>query len=564
MSFLETDHLPRGIIQRFPLTFINLKRVFAMNIRIVSLLSLLAIWASGCTGGSPSPSERPARSVPETSLSSSDLQGTVAHQIGPENWDWENVGDLLSSKEYWDVCYLGGSKVGYEHTVVEQRMRNAVPLVRVVQEQVINLRRFSEGVALRVEFESWQTPEGYLLAFRGRQEQGIAPMEFAGYFRGDHLLVEQLSAGRKETQKIPRKEPVKGFRAVEESLVAEPMQPGDYREVEFLLPVFHIVAKAELRAKDFEPVRLLSGTYELLRIDMRTVAGEGFELTGTLWTDRSGEVLKSFTEAMKLEVYRATREEALAEAPPVVFDLGQDVRVPVVGELPRPHETKRVRYRVLWDGGDAARLFTVGPTQQVEAKEDGSAEIIVYAIRPREMPPHLAQMPEDPPSEGDLEPNAYIQSDNPPIVKLAEEITKGLEDPWEIAIALERGVHAWITDSNYKVGFASAAEVLESRQGDCTEHAVLLAALARAKKIPSRVVMGLVYNNGAFYYHMWTEVYIDGLWYPLDGTLARGGIGAAHLKMATSNLKGSAALAGILPILQALGRLKIEILEREY
>jgi len=118
------------------------------------------------------------------------------------------------------------------------------------------------------------------------------------------------------------------------------------------------------------------------------------------------------------------------------------------------------------------------------------------------MPPHLAQMPEDSPSEGDLEPNAYIQSDSPSIVKLAEEISQGLEDPWEIAVALERGVHAWITDSNYKVGFASAAEVLESRQGDCTEHAVLLAALARAKKIPARVAMGLVYNRDAFYYHM--------------------------------------------------------------
>jgi len=303
-----------------------------MNMRIVIVLGFLVILPSGCTGGSPSPAERPARSVSETSPPSADLQRAVAQQITPESWDWENLGDLLSSKEFWDVCYLAGSKVGYEHTVVEQRVRNASTLVRMIQEQVIHLRRFSEGVALRVEFESWQTPEGHLLAFRGRQEQGIVPMEFAGYFRGDHLLVEQRSAGRKETQKIPRKEPVKGFRAVEESLVAHPMQPGEYREVEFLLPVFHIIAKAELRAKEFEPVRLLSGTYELLRIDMRTVAGEGFELTGTLWTDRSGEVLKSFTEAMKLEVYRATREEALAEAPPVEFDLGQDVRVPLVGD----------------------------------------------------------------------------------------------------------------------------------------------------------------------------------------------------------------------------------------
>ena len=40
---------------------------------------------------------------------------------------------------------------------------------------------------------------------------------------------------------------------------------------------------------------------------------------------------------------------------------------------------------------------------------------------------------------------------------------------------------------------ATAAEVARSREGDCTEHAVLLAALARARGIPARVAMGLVY-----------------------------------------------------------------------
>ena len=535
-----------------------------MNIWLVILIGVLAIGLGGCSGrGTPLPHD-PPQSVSDAVGGSPKPREVFAKEEVSAGWDWQNVGDLLSTKEYWDVCYLAGTKVGYEHTVIEERVRDGSPFLRILQQQVLTLRRFSESVEMRLELESWQTPEGYLLAFRGRQEQGIVPMEFAGYMGGDCLVVEQVSAGRKEIQRLPRKDPLRGFRAVEESLGARPMQPGEHREIEFLLPVFHIVARAELRAKDFEPVRLVAGTYELLRIDFRTVAGEGFELTGTLWTDRSGEVLKSFTEAMKLEVYRASREEALAEAPPAVFDLGQDVRVPVVGELARPHETKRVRYRVLWEGGDAARLFAVGPTQQVESREDGSAEITVYALRPGHLPPHAAGLPEDLPTEDDREPNAYIQSDHPGIIDLAEKSTKELTGSWEIAGALERAVHDWITKSNYKVGFGSAAEVLESRQGDCTEHAVLLAALARAKKIPARVVMGLVYNSGAFYYHMWTEVYIDGVWYSLDGTLARGGIGAAHLKMATSSLKGSAALAGIFPLLQALGKLRIEILEAEY
>ena len=73
----------------------------------------------------------------------------------------------------------------------------------------------------------------------------------------------------------------------------------------------------------------------------------------------------------------------------------------------------------------------------------------------------------------------------------------------------------------------------ESREGDCTEHAVLLAALARACGIPARVAIGLVYVDqaGGFGYHMWTEMYLSGHWIPLDATLGQGGIGAAHLKL---------------------------------
>ena len=118
-------------------------------------------------------------------------------------------------------------------------------------------------------------------------------------------------------------------------------------------------------------------------------------------------------------------------------------------------------------------------------------------------------------------------------------------------------------NKNFSQAFASAAEVAKSREGDCTEHAVFLAALCRARGIPARGVMGLVYVDGgqAFGYHMWTEVYIDKQWIPLDGTLAQGGIGAAHLKIAQSNLKDASAYSAFLPVMQVLGRLSIKVID---
>ena len=99
------------------------------------------------------------------------------------------------------------------------------------------------------------------------------------------------------------------------------------------------------------------------------------------------------------------------------------------------------------------------------------------------------------------------------------------------------------------------------REGDCTEHAVFLAALARARGIPARVAIGLVYVGRlqAFGYHMWTEVYVDKRWIPVDATLNAGGIGAGHLKIAQSNLQGASAFIAFLPVVQLIGRVKIEI-----
>ena len=62
---------------------------------------------------------------------------------------------------------------------------------------------------------------------------------------------------------------------------------------------------------------------------------------------------------------------------------------------------------------------------------------------------------------------------------------------------------------------------------------------------------------------MWTEVYIDGRWIPLDATLGDGGIGAAHLKQGQSALEGVSAYLACLPAAQVVGRLKIEVLEAE-
>jgi transglutaminase-like putative cysteine protease len=100
----------------------------------------------------------------------------------------------------------------------------------------------------------------------------------------------------------------------------------------------------------------------------------------------------------------------------------------------------------------------------------------------------------------------------------------------------------------------NAVAVLESRRGDCNEHAQLLTALARSLGIPARVASGLAYLDGRFYYHAWVEVWL-GDWVAVDPTWGQFPADAAHLRLVTGGLSQQAEL------LRVIGRLGIDVEE---
>jgi transglutaminase-like putative cysteine protease len=79
-----------------------------------------------------------------------------------------------------------------------------------------------------------------------------------------------------------------------------------------------------------------------------------------------------------------------------------------------------------------------------------------------------------------------------------------------------------IRTKSYRRDFDIASQVAKTREGDCTEHAVLLAALARAVGRPSRVVIGILLVETAddvvAYGHAWTEIHGDDGWQLADAT----------------------------------------------
>jgi transglutaminase-like putative cysteine protease len=127
------------------------------------------------------------------------------------------------------------------------------------------------------------------------------------------------------------------------------------------------------------------------------------------------------------------------------------------------------------------------------------------------------------------------------------------------AIKVAQLLNTWVYENVTKkptLTIPSALDVLKSKEGDCNEHTILYVALARALGLPARVAVGVVYFNGAFYYHAWPEVWLgeEVGWIPTDPTFGMFPADASRIRLAMGSLQNQMAVA------RFMGKLKIEVL----
>ena len=114
-----------------------------------------------------------------------------------------------------------------------------------------------------------------------------------------------------------------------------------------------------------------------------------------------------------------------------------------------------------------------------------------------------------------------IDYDEVPVAKLVNKIgtVHGSEPSIEELLEF---VDVAIANKSFRRHFDLASQVAVSGEGDCTEHAVLLTALARATNRPARVVLGLMLvetsDNLMALGHAWTEIHNGDAWKIADAT----------------------------------------------
>jgi len=124
------------------------------------------------------------------------------------------------------------------------------------------------------------------------------------------------------------------------------------------------------------------------------------------------------------------------------------------------------------------------------------------------------------------------ESEDEVLAAKSADVVKKCKDAHEAATVLCKFVYRYLAKKSGNSGTATARQAFDEKKGDCTEHAALFVALARAAGLPARCVSGTVYLAGreeAFWgYHAWSEVWL-GRWVVVDATVNQVGVGARYL-----------------------------------
>ncbi len=266
---------------------------------------------------------------------------------------------------------------------------------------------------------------------------------------------------------------------------------------------------------------------------------QGTTFTSVSYVDNQFRAQKTVMPMMGMNLELIACDKAFALSENDVVDFLEKLLIPSPVALTDLGSTESITYRLAPTGGKALSIPTTD-NQTIQVTKDGKVLITVKPA-PARVGAKLPYKGDDQQVLDALKPTQYLQAENKEIVSLANQAVGETKDAAEAARKIENFVSEYITEKNLSVGYASAAEVAASRQGDCTEHAVLTAAICRAAGIPARVVSGIVYidefagRKDVFGGHAWVEAYVGGKWIGLDATRAPNGFGAGHITMAAGN-----------------------------
>jgi transglutaminase-like putative cysteine protease len=451
-----------------------------------------------------------------------------ADQIGTAE-----VAGAFRPRDVWINIHQGGRKIGFGHEEMtttdqglhlRQRLRMRLKTLGLIQE-------------IRMQTEADLNLDFSLRSFSFNLQSGSFHTKLTGVATPEGLRLTTTSSGETRQSRLPLPMPLYLPAGIIAALGSGPASTGDERHYPLFDPAS--MGQATLRAR-------YQGA-ETITLDGRQQQAKHWRLsfkgaTQSVWLDDDGEVLRE-EGILGISLERTTRDEALR--PPDTAPANDLIRMAAITpDRPIDHVEMRQQLQVALIGIPPDYASLTGGRQHW----DGHTLTIE-----REDAAGMGLTADQPPQPGDLAATALVESDHPKIQNLGRELGASAKSDR----ARVEKIMAWLAANIERrpvVSIPSALATLEQGRGDCNEHAVLFAALARAMGIPTQVEAGIVYLRGRFYYHAWNRVYLD-QWMTVDALFGQLPADVTHIRLARGTIADQLDLMGV------MGRLKIKVLD---
>jgi len=476
--------------------------------------------------------------------------------------------------EEWVVVVLDGKTCGFGSTVTTKTDSASGPQYLTAHQEEFVVKRLGTDLKIVETSKVTEDADGGVLNFDEVTDAGSV-VESSGVREGDEMVVS--SRGQTQRFYLPRLSAL-GPEAVRRLSLAVPLQPGrpfSFDTFDTDYPQAVVMEKGAVAGQETRDVRGVNRKLWRLTSEVSNMPG----LLSTMWVDDQGNDVESLTVLPGLgdmHEYVADRAECMKQ--PEGAEIFASTLIHPQRALPSPHDLGRAVYRLIpLDPGQKITLWNQGE-QRVLSSEPGSCEVEVTAPRfTASDATWLLPHDDTPDLHPYLQASAYLEVNAPEIQTLARQAVGDENNPVRAAHRIEQFVRAYITKKDLNIGFGSAEETAKSREGDCTEHAVLCAALGRAAGLPTRCVVGFGYippgddeptisnavdrNTGIFGFHMWAEAWIGpDQWVPMDAALD--GFDVGHIAITKSALDEVNPMVDLnAPIFQLMESLKIEIVK---
>ena len=400
---------------------------------------------------------------------------------------------------------------------------------KILEEARMNIKFLDEKSELSMKLFGDVDDQFRIRTFLFQINSGKDVIDIKGELQNGEVVVSMNASGRSNIYRLPMKEPPILVSAVIPYLVKTGFSEETRKAVS--IPIFDPSTLASYDATidllGWEKVNVADESIRAFHV--KTVF-KGLELHG--WVDEGGSVIKEVSPlGLTIQKERGGKQET------DFFDARLFSSVETTGTIRDPRRTVYLAAKV-----DAKETLKKVIGRYYNLKGDllaiDAGKALMLDLDPSRY----------------LSPSAFVNSDDNEIRAAARSIVQQGQTQKEKVQAIEE----WVYKTVKKVptfSLPTAKDVFAKRAGDCNEHAVLFASLARASGVPCAIASGMVYASGGFYYHAWNLVNIDGVWMPVDSTFGQFPADATHIVLAVGDISDA------IEIMQFLTNIRMQVVE---